>query len=168
MPEQRPTDVFSGLPRTRPHRRSDKRPSARAEVAATEDTAAAAGEAKPRDGTAKKPPAKRAPAARSAAAKPTQRKRRPKPEAEPAAVPEPPAAKRASQPKRRRTPRAETLRQPPQPAGTPTPPRSRKPVPATGAEILGTTVQAIAELTEIGLSAGARALRNAVSRLPRP
>src|SRR5690242_6086955 len=134
MPDQRPTDVFSGLPRTRPHRRSDKRPSARTEVAKTGGN----GAAKPGTGAAKKPPAKRAPTAR------------------------------ASQPKRRSTPRSETLRQPPQPAGTPTPPRSRKPVPATGAEILGTTVQAIAELTEIGLSAGARALRNAVSRLPRP
>jgi len=150
MPDQRPPDVFSGLPRTRPHRRSDKRPSARVEGAATEDTTAAAGEAKPRESTAKKPPAKRATAKRA-------------PQANGASQ-----AKRASQPKPRRTPRAETLRQPPQPAGTPTPPRSRKPVPATGAEILGTTVQAIAELTEIGLSAGARALRNAVSRLPRP
>ena len=36
------------------------------------------------------------------------------------------------------------------------------------AELLTTVVQATAELAEIGLTAGARALRNAVSRLPRP
>jgi hypothetical protein len=41
-------------------------------------------------------------------------------------------------------------------------------VPATGADILGTAVQAAAELAEIGLSASARALRGAISRLPRP
>jgi hypothetical protein len=41
-------------------------------------------------------------------------------------------------------------------------------VPATGADILGTAVQAAAELAEIGLSASARALRGAIARLPRP
>jgi hypothetical protein len=39
-------------------------------------------------------------------------------------------------------------------------------VPSPGA--LETAVQAAAELAEIGLHAGARALRRAVSRLPRP
>jgi hypothetical protein len=34
--------------------------------------------------------------------------------------------------------------------------------------VLETAVQAAAELAEIGLHAGARALRRAVSRLPRP
>jgi len=42
-----------------------------------------------------------------------------------------------------------------------------KPPPA-GAPILGTAVQATAELAEIGLSLSARALRGALSRLPRP
>lgn len=37
-----------------------------------------------------------------------------------------------------------------------------------GAELIGTVVRAAAELTEIGLTIGARALRTAVSRLPRP
>jgi hypothetical protein len=41
-------------------------------------------------------------------------------------------------------------------------------VPATATDILGTAVQAAAELAEIGLSVSARALRNALSRLPRP
>ncbi|HEX3802878.1 MAG TPA: hypothetical protein VHV75_08580 [Solirubrobacteraceae bacterium] len=40
---------------------------------------------------------------------------------------------------------------------------------STGAtELLRTGVQALAELAEIGLTAGARALRAAVSRLPHP
>jgi hypothetical protein len=66
------------------------------------------------------------------------------------------------------------LRQPAQPDGAPDMPRASEPArprsfsSASGAEILGTAVQAAAELAEIGLSAGARALRNAVSRLPRP
>ncbi len=42
------------------------------------------------------------------------------------------------------------------------------PSPARGTEIVGTAVQAAAELAEIGLSATARAIREAVARLPRP
>jgi hypothetical protein len=41
-------------------------------------------------------------------------------------------------------------------------------VPPKGSDIVSTAVQAAAELAEIGLSVSARALRNAVSRLPRP
>ena len=48
------------------------------------------------------------------------------------------------------------------------PRRSRAPVPSTGADVIGTAVHAAAELAEIGLTAGARALRNAVARLPKP
>jgi hypothetical protein len=48
-------------------------------------------------------------------------------------------------------------------AARPTPP-PREPAPGA----LETAVQAAAELAEIGLHAGARALRRAVSRLPRP
>ncbi|HEX3615855.1 MAG TPA: hypothetical protein VHU61_04935 [Solirubrobacteraceae bacterium] len=54
----------------------------------------------------------------------------------------------------------------PKPAPTPTPTN-----PSTlpqGAELVGTVVKAAAELAEIGLTVGARALRTAVSRLPRP
>jgi len=40
--------------------------------------------------------------------------------------------------------------------------------PPAGANVLGTAVQAAAELAEIGLSLSARALRGALSRLPRP
>jgi hypothetical protein len=41
-------------------------------------------------------------------------------------------------------------------------------MPASGADILSTAVQAAAELAEIGLSVSTRALRNALSRLPKP
>jgi hypothetical protein len=65
-------------------------------------------------------------------------------------------------------PAPKRLRQPAQPAGAPPSPRSRASVPNTGADVLGTAVHAAAELAEIGLTAGARALRNAVARLPKP
>jgi len=70
----------------------------------------------------------------------------------------------------RATPRRpERLRQPAQPAGVPpTPPRPGQPEETTGRDILGIAAQAAAELAEIGLSVSARALRNAVGRLPRP
>jgi hypothetical protein len=49
----------------------------------------------------------------------------------------------------------------------PPPVRAPGPAPDTTAGPLTTAVQAAAELTEIGLSAGARALRGALARLPR-
>ena len=52
-----------------------------------------------------------------------------------------------------------TVRQPP-----PKPP----PGPPTGTDLVGTAVQAAGELAELGLTLGARALRDAVKRLPRP
>jgi hypothetical protein len=64
------------------------------------------------------------------------------------------------------TPRA-TEPTPPAPtprATEPTPPEAPERSPGA----LETAVQAAAELAEIGLHAGARALRRAVSRLPRP
>jgi len=66
--------------------------------------------------------------------------------------------------------RAERLRQPAQPAGVPPTSRreSRPDDQTTGLDILGIAAQAAAELAEIGLSVSARALRNAVGRLPRP
>ena len=61
------------------------------------------------------------------------------------------------------------LRQPAQPAGTPAGPRApRRALAPTGTELVGTAVQAAAELAEMGLSISARAIRRAVPRLPRP
>jgi hypothetical protein len=115
MSEKPPSDVLGALPRTRPHRRSDKRKPA---AAAPDATAAAA----------------------------------------------PPEPKAPVRPARR--PRAERLRQPAQPAGTPDARRARKPAPPNGIDLVGTAVQAAAELAEIGISISARAIRSAVSRLP--
>jgi hypothetical protein len=118
MSDDSKSGVLSGLPRRRPHRRSDKRDAPKP---------------RPANGSSWPPS-------------------RPVPELTP--------------PLR--------LRQPAQPDGAPDMPRASEPArarsfsSASGAEILGTAVQAAAELAEIGLSAGARALRNAVSRLPRP
>ena len=52
--------------------------------------------------------------------------------------------------------------------GAPEPPPPKAPPPATGIELVETAVAAAGELARIGLSVGARALRNVASRLPRP
>lgn len=132
--------VIGSLPRTRPHRRSDKR-------------AAPPGGAPPVDGRSAKPAAAPKPrAARPAAA--------PKPRAARAAAAKRTPAKPAA------TPRVAKPAATAPPAATPAPPARPAPEPSPG--VLETAVQAAAELTEIGLHAGARALRRAVSRLPRP
>ena len=117
MTGERPPEVLSSLPRTRPHRRSQKRPARPADPtpAAAKPGAAKPGAAKPR------------------AAKPSTAARKPS-----ATKPSTAAKKPAP------------LRQPAQPAGTPPGPR------------------AAAELAELGLTVGARAIRGAVARLPRP
>jgi hypothetical protein len=74
-----------------------------------------------------------------------------------------PAPARATQ--RRRT---QTLRQPAQPPGTPPTSHERPADRSMAPHILGTAAQAAAELAGIGLSISARAVRNAVDRLPRP
>jgi hypothetical protein len=131
MNDERPTDLLSALPRTRPHRRSDKRGARSAASEARSAAASAARKAPARKAPTRKAPARKAPA-RTASAKP--------------------------------------LRQPAQPGGIPDARRApkRKPAPAAAPEIVGTAVQAVGELAEIGLTLTARALRNAVSRLPRP
>jgi len=70
---------------------------------------------------------------------------------------------------------SQRLAQPAQPRGVPAGPRTRRPAasaprsePASPAPILGTAVQAAAELAEIGLALSGRALRRAIGRLPRP
>jgi hypothetical protein len=155
MTEERPSDVLGALPRTRPHRRSNKR--------AKPASAGRAGTPAPKTGAsaAASTPPKAAAGARTPRAVAPTRLAAPKAPKE-----APPTPIRAAGPRRRR--RDETLRQPAQPPGTPAHTRTRRPPPPSGAQILGTAVQAVAELTEIGLMASARALRNAVARLPRP
>jgi hypothetical protein len=130
MSDQRPTDLLGSLPRTRPHRRSDKRG------------------APPVD---RKPPAPR--------------------EARRTASPPKPARSSTTTPRKSAgRPAQKRLRQPAQPRGIPAARRApkRKPAPTSGMEIVGTAVQAVGELAEIGMALSARALRNALGRLPRP
>ncbi len=142
MSDERPTEVLASLPRTRPHRRSAKRahrPASHAQQAQAATTPQPEQQPKPRTA---------------------------------------PATRRRSAPKRRTAATGsakQRLAQPAQPGGTPvTKRRTKQPAPPParstpgGADVLGTAVQAAAELAEIGLSVSARALRRAVSRLPRP
>jgi hypothetical protein len=156
MSDEPPSDVLGGLPRSRPHRRSAKRGTPAG--SATNGARQTPGVARPTGGQPTDPgPATPHSSGPQSAAK--QRSTTPRP-----ATPRSGAPRSAARPR----PRSERLRQPAQPAGTPPSPGSRKPVPASGADLLGTAVQAAAELAEMGLSATARALRSAVARLPRP
>jgi hypothetical protein len=167
MTDQNPSDVLGALPRARPHRRSAKRPARTTET--VPDPGGITAQVTPVDGAGQPatPSPKRTPPTpkRSARkAKPTAQSLGSRPQS------------RASTPARR----SSRLTQPAQPAGAPKQPagaRGRhrgdtKAVPKTPApsrtDLLGTAVGAAAELAEIGLTVGARALRNAVSRLPRP
>jgi len=118
MTEEPSSDLLGALPRTRPHRRSDKRPA--------RITEPAGGKPSP-------------PTAKSAAARP-----------------------KAATPRAKAAPRARAAPHPKQA------PPARKPAPATGVAIVGTAVQAAAEIAEIGLTVSRKALRNAIARLPRP
>lgn len=178
MSDDRPSDVLGALPRRRPHRRSAKRAApAPAEPAATErKTKPAATERKAKPAASRSKPGARASAARTRGARSATKARSAgsaasnRSEATPAAAtghqPTPPTA--LPRPTRGR---AEPLRQPAQPAGVPATPRARAPEHPRrvgGTHMLGTAAQAAAELAEIGLSVSARALRNAIRRLPRP
>jgi len=151
MPDDRPSEVLGSLPRTRPHRRSEKR---RSPAAGPTGPQAADGERRPPADTPKPQAADTPKPARTANSKPRRAANS--------------TSRRTGAPKAVRSPRPQRLGQPAQPAGTPSAPRTRKPIPPSGTQILGTAVQAAAELAEIGLSVSARALRRAVSRLPRP
>ena len=153
MSDEKSTDVLGALPHSRPHRRSDKR-------GARQTPAGAAG-SNDTDGAAAKPSAARPAASQPAgAAKPTASK--------PA-----PAARAKTKPRARTA--SPRLQQPRQPTGTPS--RVRDAAPKDGRagrtqperhDLLGSAVQAAAELTELGLTIGARVIRGAVSKLPRP
>ena len=143
MTDERPSDVLGALPRRRPQRRSDKRRS-RAPVQAGA-SAPANGSGASGTATAEPPPARARPA------RPKQRPSKPAPSTQP-----PPTHTTADLPGPARAStrrRAQPLRQPAQ---------------SNGRHIVGFAAQAAAELAGIGLSMSARAVRNAVSRLPRP
>jgi hypothetical protein len=141
MSDERPSEVLGGLPHTRPHRRSEKR------AAPADRTATAAAKA-PTPAKARTTRARRSPG--------------PPRSSKPLAASAPGATKRA-------TPSAARVRQPAQPPGTPTVTAGpRPPVPSGRVDLIGSAVHVSAELAEIGISAGARALRSVVARLPRP
>jgi hypothetical protein len=144
MSDKRQPGVIGSLPSTRPHRRSDKRasPGAPTDAAAATTTTPAADAAAPAAATPAA--AKPAPVAKPAAAdaKPVRAK--------------PAAARTQAADRSRRRERS--------PARDPAPPA---PAPASPG-VLQTALEATAELTEIGLRASARALRVALSRLPKP
>jgi hypothetical protein len=149
MTDDRPSEVLGGLPRTRPHRRSDKRAAPAAKSLPQKAATAPAAKNLPQEAATTSKRATKQPASDTPMAK-------------------------------ARAPKAGRIRQPAQPAGTPSLggraapsrprpiPQPRRPAAPSGSEILGTAVQAAAEIAEIGLTASARALRNALARLPRP
>jgi hypothetical protein len=172
MSDDRPSEVLGGLRHTRPHRRSEKRAAPAAADAASDMTSTAVTadiEATGAEVPSPPPDARPAPAARETrpAPSPTARAARPAtPIAASRARPAAPAAAPGATKRATRSP--SRVRQPAQPPGTPPAPSRRGPTPATGVDLLGSAVHVTAELAEIGISAGARALRGVVARLPRP
>jgi hypothetical protein len=174
MSDPRKPGVIGSLPRTRPHRRSDKRrPVAPPSGAPPVDSQAA----EPAVVKAASPKTPARAKARPAAAKAKPAPRTPKTAAP--AAPAKPHAKATTAAPTPATPRAKAPRAQPTPRAKPTPaPAATAPAPLPSAPeqidspespgAIETAVQAAAELAEIGLHAGARALRRAVSRLPRP
>ncbi len=137
---------MGSLPHTRPHRRSAKRPQPTAEAAPPGDGAGTAGTAAARPRSAAKAAAGKAkPSAAGKTKRPAGAKAKP------------PAPGRAKPPAAASKPAAK-----PGPEAASSSPTADK---SPGA--LETAVQAAAELTEIGLHAGARALRRTLSRLSR-
>lgn len=145
-PADHDRDVLTSLPNARPTRRSAKR-APRAEAAGEE---APKKPATPR----KTAPRKAARAAQTAAAKP-KAAAAPRPKA---AAPAAAKAKAAETPKQRATV---------PPAGWASPREERAHDGSTG-DLIGTAVQAVGELAQIGLTYGGQALRQALSRLPKP
>ena len=156
MPERPDSDreVLTSLPRSRPVRRSAKRA----------DRPAADGAARASD----VPVAPRKPRAAKAAAKPDApakpaaagRTTRPRATAKPAPTPpstEPPARPRV--PPKRKIPAA----------GYAAPDaRAGDPAGSPAAELISTTIQAAAELAQIGMAVGRQTLQSMLDRLPKP
>jgi len=159
MDDERPSQVLGALPRTRPHRRSQKRPRTAAN--------GPPGKRPQPSGKRPQPSASRSPDQTADSPGTTETRTPPRATAQrsPDRADDAHAAGREAteiEDKPRR------LSHPAQPEGLPPTPRIRKPLPPTGSEILATAVQATAELAEIGLTVSARALRNAASRLRKP
>jgi homospermidine synthase len=179
MADKPQAGVLGSLPRTRPHRRSAKRSPAEP---ATDSSQAPAAAANSSAAEAKAAPAKPAATKPKRAPKPTAKVSSAKSKAPTTAQAKAPArataqAKAPATAKAHAKAPATAKAKAPTPHGHGTQPRTqapRAPAPgrtpaATDPEVgpLGTAVQAAAELAEIGMMASARALRGALSRLPR-
>ena len=165
MTDEHPSEVLGGLPRTRPHRRSDKRRPPTEATAARPVTApptpALTDAGGPDPGAPLRPELATPGPAAPGRPKPATPRR-----AKPAATHTTPAAAPGATKRATRSP--SSVRQPAQPAGAPPAPQARRPAPTGGVDLLGSAVHVTAELAEMGISAGARALRGVVARLPRP
>lgn len=186
MTNDRPSDLLSALPRSRPHRRSEKRPArAAAPEPAVQETGeeskkAAAkstrGAAKSSRGAARN--ARGGAQSTRAAAKSTRAQakstRADGNSTHAGAAPARTPARSRGQSERTAPPataprqRPRPLAQPAQPRGVPGGAGGSRPEPSTEFPVLRTAIQAAAELTEIGVTLSAKALRGAIGRLPRP
>lgn len=153
--------MLGALPRRRPHRRSQKRPASPGRPG--NDAVIDVAQSKPASRRAGANGAAESTRSPADASRPTENTR---PSAKVARVAPKPRPTAPGKPTAGR--RTERLRQPAQPGGVPPTPAGGRPVQPIGRDILGTAAQAAGELAEIGLSISARALRNAVARLPRP
>jgi hypothetical protein len=205
MTEPRPSHVLGGLPRSRPHRRSQRRPAVQPipAPAATQTTTPEESTGKAALQMTKTNAGAANPAARATAGAANPAARATAGAANPAARATASAAKpQAGTSAAKRKTRAATVARPSSqiaPTGRATttseaahagdaarageaaptgaepttamPPLTPPVTPgakATRTDVLGTAVQAAAELAEIGLTVGARTLRNTLSRLPHP
>ena len=155
-------EVLTSLPRTRPVRRSAKR---------AERPAAAKG---PATAQRRKPAAKPRAAAASTARRKAPKTAAAKTAADAAAAATPAAERKAraggtrSTRQRAQPPRVAPERKVP-PAGYAAPTSRAGETPASGAaDLIGTTLQAAAELTQIGMAVGRQTLRSMLDRLPKP
>jgi hypothetical protein len=168
VPERQDSDreVLTSLPRSRPVRRSAKR----ADRPATDDAVrASAKPVAPRKPRAAKAAPKTAAAGKPATAKPAA--------AAKPATPKPAAARTARRSAGAnagaKTPPAEPPRVAPRrkvPAAGYAAPDARagEPSASAGAELISTSIQAAAELAQIGLTVGRQTLRSMLDRLPKP
>jgi hypothetical protein len=169
MSEKSHDSVLGSLPHSRPHRRSEKRaarPAAPAVVAESEATAKPITSDKPTKPEATNP-------AKPEARKPTKPEAR-KPTKPDAGKPTGPKATKPAKPKATKPAETRTASRKVRESAATAPktapeqsPNSSHTLPG-GTELVGTVVKATAELAEIGLTVGTRALRIALSRLPRP
>lgn len=165
MPDRKPSsDVLGSLPRTRPQRRSAKR------AQSPSGTGADVTQAQPAS-TPKRSPAAKPKAATTAKATPKKktapRKTTTRAKAATGSTPTPPRRRATTRTPQSPAPTAAAAQtQPEPPREQPQPRRSIDP--PSGGDILQSAAHAAGELASLGLEASRRAVKGALSRLPRP